>query len=615
MASESDITKTIPAGALRPYASFLILQCIEQNKEDALGELLKFMRQHNTDRSGVSWSVVATGIDGIANLPRIGQIDQIDGIVYQRQGVPSWAKPNSDYHDVTYSLALALRIDNLIAVHCDPSLRDALQRWLDRTPKLPLSRVPPEVLQGAFLTGEARGLWLRGTHSRRSTKADSKTLSGRKLQDALNPFEDSSFAMSTARAALPSDPSRLALAGNIGTTPRRALVWNKPTSDFDDFLTIAIEELSLVSETMAAGALLDRPYPILANESNDLSTVFGAYDVAVLTSDDLLGVSTSEGLIAAAETLQRAVFSVQGRPDSADFILDVGLDGSFGGALRVAVSADHGRVQFTIGFDNESTITNLPAVREVKDALDYSEDLLSVYYDSGHMVDGRSIWTREVRTIPYPRWRFEDFTGFDITKEKPTGRSPEDIHSAIGLNGDNSLFRWVTKFYSEGWLTCDDGPGEVADFVHVSPGGRLSLVHVKAAKSTTSQRRVAVGSYEVLASQAAKNLVNLNPISLRARLSSSAGMKRASWTNGMRMTDRSDFLDALDSRDAGDEFRVVIVQPHVSQLMYESLRSLVNRSDASEDCYRLNLLETLLNTIRGSVTSVGADMDVIASKV
>lgn len=514
-----------------------------------------------------------------------------------------------------YSLALALRLGNLIAVHCDSALRNAIQGWLDRTPRPPLSRVPPEVLQGAFLIGEAKGLWLRGTHPRRTTKADSKTLSGRKLQDALSPFEDSSFAMSTARVALPADASSSALTGNIGTTPRRALVWNKPTSDLDDFMAIAIEALSLVDETMAAGAVLDRPYPILATESNDLSKVFGAYDVATLSSDDLPGVDASEELIAAAETLQRAVFNVRGRPDSADFVLDVGLDGSFGGALRVIVSADKGRVRFTIGYDNESVITNLPVVKEVKDALDYSEDLLSVYYDSGHMLDGRSIWTREVRTAPFPRWKFEDFTGFDITKEKPIGRSPEDIHAAIGLSGDVSLFRWVTQFYSAGWLTCDDGPGEVADFVHVSPGGTLSLVHVKAAKSTISQRRIAVGTYEVLASQAAKNLVNLDQVSLRARLSSPAGMKRASWTDGIRVTDRSDFLDALDSRNARDEFRIVIVQPHVSEFMYESLRKLVGRSGASEDCYRLNLLETLLNTIRGSVTSVGADMDVIASKL
>jgi hypothetical protein len=280
--------------------------------------------------------------------------------------------------------------------------------------------------------------------------------------------------------------------------------------------------------------------------------------------------------------------------------------------LRVVTTADKGRVRFNFGFDNDSTLTNLPAVRAVKDALEYSEELLSVYYDSGHMVDGRSIWKREVRSVPFPRWKFEDFSGFDIAKEKP-GKSPNEIDSKIGLNGDDSLFHWVMQFYSTGWLTCDDGAGEVADFVHVSPEGTLSLVHVKAANSTAGQRRIAVGTYEVVASQAAKNLVNLDPDSLHARLSSSTGMTRATWIDGVREADRSVFLDALEARSASDELRVVIVQPHVSESTYGPLR-LARGSNASEDFYRLNLLETLLNTIRGSVTSVGADMDVIASK-
>lgn len=101
MASGPDSTKNIPAGTLHPYASFLILQCVDQNKTDAFHVLLEFMRQHKANRSGVSWSVVAVGIDGIDNLSRIGEIDQIDGIIYQRRGVPSWAKPNSEYNDIT----------------------------------------------------------------------------------------------------------------------------------------------------------------------------------------------------------------------------------------------------------------------------------------------------------------------------------------------------------------------------------------------------------------------------------------------------------------------------------------------------------------------------------
>jgi hypothetical protein len=124
---------------------------------------------------------------------------------------------------------------------------------------------------------------------------------------------------------------------------------------------------------------------------------------------------------------------------------------------------------------------------------------------------------------------------------------------------------------------------------------------------------VAVGSYEVVASQAAKNFINLEPVALRSRLATPAGLSRATWTDGIRVGDRREFLDMLAVRDSGDEARVVIVQPHISRPMYGALRGPGGGPAAAEDYYRLNLLETLLNTIRGSVTSLGADMDVIGS--
>jgi hypothetical protein len=59
-------------------------------------------------------------------------------------------------------------------------------------------------------------------------------------------------------------------------------------------------------------------------------------------------------------------------------------------------------------------------------------------------------------------------------------------------HGDDSLFGSVVRRFGNGWLTCDDGPGEVADFVHVDPAGVLTLVHVKAAHGDGHRRGVAV---------------------------------------------------------------------------------------------------------------------------
>jgi hypothetical protein len=249
--------------------------------------------------------------------------------------------------------------------------------------------------------------------------------------------------MSTARAALPADESRSALVGNIGTTPRKALVWNGSTNQFTDFVTAALEAISLVKETIQTDSLFIKPYPVLASEADDLNGVYCAYDIATLSIDDLPEVESSDELIQAAETLQRAIFDVHGSPSAADFTMDVGLDNAFGGTLRVMVSSEIGESRFKIGYDVDSSTSNLPAVKKVKEALELGQELLTIYYDSGHMVDNRSIWTPQVRPVPFPCWNFEDFSGFDIGKEKPNNSSAEEIHRDIAKKGDNSLFHWV----------------------------------------------------------------------------------------------------------------------------------------------------------------------------
>ena len=84
-------------------------------------------------------------------------------------------------------LVLTLGRQRLIAIHCDSGLVDAIQSWLDKEPRPPFRRIPGGTLHAALLTGEAKGLWLKGTHARRTTKADSKNISGRRLHGRTEP--------------------------------------------------------------------------------------------------------------------------------------------------------------------------------------------------------------------------------------------------------------------------------------------------------------------------------------------------------------------------------------------------------------------------------------------
>ena len=136
-----------------------------------------------------------------------------------------------------------------------------MQTWTDKRPHPSYSRIPPGVLNAALLKGEAKGLWLRGTHARRTTKPDSKNLSGRRLQDALNPLDDSSFSMGSARAELPADPALGRLSGVVGTTPRKSLVWVSATDGFDQFVQVIRDLLKLIDATMDAGESVESPFP------------------------------------------------------------------------------------------------------------------------------------------------------------------------------------------------------------------------------------------------------------------------------------------------------------------------------------------------------------------
>jgi hypothetical protein len=602
---------------LKPYASLTILQCNDLNPALAFRSLCNYMitasRRTKAPNSSV---VVASGIGDVGQYLRDGgngpgDLDEIWAFIYQRNLVPGWSQPESGYTDTENELGLVIRRNLLLAVHCNGTLRSAIQTWLDKPPRPALERVHPDILQGAFLRGEAKGLWLRGAHSPTAAKPDSKNIAGRRLQDSLNPFEDGTFALTSARAAIEPDASRVALTGTVGTTPRQSIVWNRPTADFAEFVALATEVLELVEETAASGGELERPYPILAITSDDLSAVSGAYDIVVATSSDFpVTPDADQDLIDAITILERATLSVQGLPGSADFLVEVGYDGTIGGTLRCAVVAETRGVRFQFGFEPTVNPTNGPVTREILDALEYSANLLNVYYDSGHMIDGRTIWLQEVRTMPFPNWSFLDFTGYDITKEKPCTGAPEAIHAAIGQDGDTSLFAWVVKHYSSGWLTCDDGPGEIADFIHLGPDGELSLVHVKAAESRNAARRPAVAAYEVVTSQASKNLSYLNVNALTERLLSPRIAAPATWVDGERVPDRTEMIELLQCRGARDKKRVVIVQPHISETMCAKIEA---SHDGDADTRRMMLLETLLNSARGPVTGLGADLIVIGS--
>lgn len=611
--------RTISFDSLHPYISLLFLECDAGGEDLAFAKLVDLLRKVKRHGGGRIDLLVGAGISGITgflrNSPEARGLDRVDGFIHRIEASPSWAAPGAGYTDIRHALSIVLRRGRIIALHCDPATRGAVTRWTRHEPTPPLHLVSQGILQGAFLRGEAKGIWLHGTHVRSALRPDTKHITGSRIQDALSPLEDSSFAMSAARASLPSHAERAALLGTVGTAPRKGIVWNRRTQELADFMTAATEAIELVEETRTNGGPLDRPFPVLAVEQRSLSGVWGAYDILARGPDDLLaGLEVDEEAVRAAEVLERASLSVEAIPHSSDFRLRVGLDGALAGTLAATVRMQGDTVNFSFGYDPDNAPTNPGPLRMVLDALK-NDDLFVVYYDSGHVVSRAGVWHRNVSSAPFPNWRFHDFSGFDIGTEKPSDK-PTEIHSLAGVPGDTSLFGWVVRHYASGWLICDDGAGEVADFAHISEDGTLSLIHVKKANRVSQNRGIAVSPFEIVASQAAKNSRYLHDLGIFEEQLLVGFAGRAAWTDGTRVPNREDFLEALGMRMSTDKKQIVIVQPHISKARRDSVMAngASSRDALSSQLFRLNSLETLLHTTRVAAVTAGADLYVIGSR-
>lgn len=607
---------TIPRVLLKPYVSMIVLTCPgDASPEAAFSQVLvKLSEPGVVGTSRASAQVIASGLDEPQSGPESRELDSIDQhavLVYRVESKPSWLK-DPLFVDINHEVAILLRMRHYVVVHVPTRLRSAIQTWLDRAPRPILKRVPASIFEQALLRGESRGLWLKGTHARRKSKADSKNIAGVDLRQSLSPIEDQTYTLNSARSVLEVSEERAQLAGPVGTTPSSSLVWTKQSPGFDVFVACARGLVELIDEAWQRDADRGAPiFPLLTQPVQDFKTAWGAYEIGYANPDDLPAESVGDSIINAAAVLDHATLAVIGRPDSPDFDIEVGLNGSIGGLVHARILAIDERAKLSISLASGASDPEM--AEPVTRALRHSE-LITVHYASGHTFTQQTFYKPHVEPRPFPNWRWSDFTGHDIWKEKPGEATwpPERIHAGIGALAERSLFSWVQRHYSQGWLTCDDGPGEVADFVHVDSDGTLRLIHVKAAKSRGTARAISATAFEVVVSQAVKNSIFLDPDLLLAHLSECI-TGRATWTNGTRAPDRRELIEMIEARDARDRSEVVIVQPHVAKPIYDRLYQADAAAAESPDLLRLRRLETILNSGRPAMTGRGSDLAVESS--
>lgn len=585
---------------LRPYKSFVLAR-IKDEFEEA-----RFVDYALTDITEMLSLEGAARRRLVSRSPAQMEGELEIGFIHFTESRPAPWTEDPSIEDMVNHLVLVARRNRHVAICVtDGSLRSSIMRRFDRGETAGIGAfqaISAGLMNAAFVQGTTRTLWLSATHRRTTVKADSKILSGIDLRDALDPVADQSYYFTAARSGVDLE----GVQGTVGSSPRGSKVWLGITEDWEDFKLAMRALLSRLEETRRPER---SPLPIIAVDSIDVHKVQGAFDVALVPPEIAIDDPSIDGN--ARHLLERwsygAHFELLER-SGPSFTANLFLNGKAIGTMEFDVNvADPEHVRWRVSGE--------PVDEDTGDLLEEAltvcrnRDWLKTWYDSGHALSNGSLFEIRYRDMPFRGYEWHAFRDFNIVREKP------DPLAEIGRQ--DSLFCWVRQSWprgTQGWLACDDGAMEIADFIHlddlVNPPV-LSLIHVKAAGSAEQNRGISVSKYEVVTSQAVKNLRSLDRLILEEGLREGLAHKVGAlvWHNH-RASNRHDMLNALHQVGSDYARRVVILQPHLSRAKYEHARE----HRRSRDAARLRQLDALLLVAEAGIHGLGASLSVIGER-
>jgi hypothetical protein len=483
-----------------------------------------------------------------------------------------------------------------------------------------LVRVPSGLLNAAFMTGPARTLWLSGMHRRTPVKADSKILSGLELRDALDPLEDQTYFPTAARCVTSIRKKDL----TIGVAPRNSRIWAGTSSEWSEFVATVGQLLLHLQKTITPK---QAPLPVVAVAESDLTGIRSAFDIGLLppealSDDPNMNARTREEMENWAFHTHFEIVKTKG----ADVKANIFHKGELLGTVEFHINLDDpDRVRSEVEGKSDGASVALQHAKAIE-ACKHS-DWVKIWYESGHTLNGDTIVKVRHRDMPFKNFEWVDFSDYDVAKEKPKPLTKKKIGK------DRSLFCWVKNKWpiagfgssKGGWLACDDGSMEIADFIHLDDTSRppkLTLIHAKGAGDNPS-RGLSVSYYEVVTSQAVKNLRHLDRLSVEEGLRKGLAPKRGPKKGGeerrkisklvwrdRKLTTRAKMLAALGSIGTDYERQVIVLQPHVRRETLNEVRA----KGKGRDQLILQQLDTLLLGAEASCHGLGAKLTVIGSE-
>lgn len=540
----------------------------------------------------------------------VGELGTVKITSYSIEKSPSWAK-GIDLKDVENHVFVSFNVRNHLAFYfSEKGKKDTIREYFGKKRLPNLFPIPISKLNGNFINeDEIKMLWLSGIHGRDNFKADSKVLGGKSVADTLDPLIDQSYMMSAVRTEVWGTKSK----SSVGINPFKSSIWRGPCKDWATFENRVLEILDRLSVNSVES---DSPIGILSYPISKPDDLKKPYDFSLVDYDFL----PEEDGQHRKELLNKLQYDFHVEiVDSfieSDISLDVFYSSKKVGHICVEVEVDDYKVDFKV--KNETPIIKTH-FEQYKRVFNYPE-LVKCWFESGHAVVNGMVFRTGYQDVEYNKFLWAGFEKYDITKEKPGTNAQKPVLKNIGK--EKSLFCWVQQCWSgnwltandfnttdnpKGWLYCDDGAGEKADFIHYVKHGALhliSLIHVKASKSSETTRRISVGAHDVVLNQAVKNLRyttrKVLVEDLKARHDSAA--YKGCWSDG-KAANPEDFFDELlrlkDNKHV--KTRVVVVQPHTQKSVYESNSGSKIKTQ----------LDVLLVSAENAIRSSGADFHII----
>ena len=541
-----------------------------------------------------------------------------------------------------------------VAFHCtDGSVRNGLKQFLLTGSygelihrKRMVKPLPKKVLETVCLEGNARQASLTGLHREVTTRANAKSLHGSRLQDAIDPFDDQTFRLDSAVSV-----SDTRTPSFIGVALRNNQVWStrgKAILDFAQQLTAffaAVDHAENAPKPDEPVGLKQHGFNTLAvdAEAGELDKAHTPVDVSfrpvLRTIEELTEHEGFERFREKENTWfdgGSVIMEEQEGVEQREVTFLVSRNGRDLMRMTVKPVKDENSYRLTVERTSKLVDDDQDEDLELFNELCAGDNLtrrLAIWYATGHVLQDGTLSILKYQDVLFDAgWDWRSYrigtTQYDVTAEKPVRDNATNTGKVAALERigeDRSIFCYLLHDArnimglkdDEGplWAICDDGSGEIADFIYFAPEVRkLWLIHAKGAhvRLTSKERQadhadellarklqnrgLSVSAYETVVGQATKNLRYTDARMLAEGL---AGRQpQHIWKDGERMDPAQalrEIIADLQARPFLYERALVIAQPHVRSSAWDEARAQAAIEGATSETAKVyKLLSALL---------------------